>query len=274
MPTYPVADGPRRAYDIDGTLVRTVTGTTPSTPTSADIGELNGSSATGGIAVAGVDWLTLVFPSIITIDGIFLAHGAASDTSVACETSSDTTTGGDGVWAAQPPVTARRGDTVVSGGTWRSQLVTGLSLTCKGIRFGPGTTAWRTLHLYGGGTGQDPEGLVIRSGDYAALPAGVVDWGSTPQGSSADRVIVVANTSTRTAQGVLLTVEASEDTDEFAVTHYLSTDGGRNFAATAALGNIPGGSRSTEVTVRRVTPSTATTGARAARLRATTTTWV
>jgi hypothetical protein len=272
MPTYPAATGPRRPYDTDGTLVRTVVGVTPSTPSGADVGELNGSSATGGIASAGVDWLALVFPTIITIDAIFLAHAAASDLSVACETSTDTTNGGDGVWTAQSSVTARRGDTVVSGATWRSQLLTGLSLNCRGIRFGPGTTAWRTLHLHGGGAGEDPEGLVIRSADYTTLPGGVVDWGATPRGSSADVPIVVTNTASQTAQGVVLTVEPSEDTTEFSVTHYLSTDG-RNFAASVNLGNIPGASRSAEVTVRRVTPATATLGARAARLRATATTW-
>jgi len=269
MPTYPVASGPRRPYDSDGSLVRTIVGVTPSTPTAPDVAELNGSSATGGIASAGIDWLAVVFPTTVTVDSIFLAHGAASDLSVACQTSQDTTNGGDGAWTAQTAVTARRGDTVVSGSTWRSNLATGLSLPCKGIRFAPGTTAWRTLHLYGFG---NPEGLEIRSADFTTLAGGVVDWGSVPRGSSADQAIVVANTSTRTANSVSMTVEASEDTDEFAVTHYLSTDG-RNFAASVPLGAIPGRSRSGVVTVRRVTPAAATLGARAARLRATAASW-
>lgn len=273
MPTYPAPVGPRRAYDADGTLVRTITGTTPSVPSSADIEELNLTAATGGIAVSTYDWLALVFPSPITIDSWYLAHGHTADLAdVDVEISTDTTNGGDGTWASAGTVTAHRGDWVVSDATWRFDVTTGLAHYCKGIRFAPVTSTWQTLHLYGGGSGEDPEGLYIRSSAYEALPYGTVDWGSVPRGSSADTSIVVANTSTRTATGVTLAVEAAEATDEFAVTHYLSTDG-RNFAATVALGTIAARSRSGTVTVRRVTPTTASLGARAARLVATAASW-
>lgn len=274
MPSYPVTVRPRRPYDSDGTLVRTVTGVTPSVPSGADIGELNGSSATGGIAVGAADWLAVVFPSLITLDALFVAHAAASNLAgVAVQISADTTNGGDGAWVPAGTTIAYRGDQVASTATWRANLTTGLSLYCKGLRIGPVTTAWRTLHLHGGGPGEDPEGLIIRSSAYAALPGGTVDWGVSPRGSSADRQVVVANTSTLAAQGVVLSVEAAEDSAGFAIQHYLSLDG-RNFTATVDLGSIAGGSRSASVTVRRVTPSTATTGARAARLAATATTWV
>lgn len=271
MPTYPAATGYRLAYDTDGTLVRTVTGTTPSTPSTADVDEMNLSAATGGVPVSGADWVAFVFPTLVTIDAWFLAHNDTADLAgVAVQVSDDTTTGGDGTWTSAGTVTARRGDTVVSGATWRNNLVTGLAHTCKGVRFGPVISTWQTIHLHGTPVGT--EGLVIRSSAYEALTAGVVDWGATPRGSSADEVVVVANTSSRTASGVTLTVEAAEPTDEFAVTHYLSTDG-RNFYGSVNLGTIGARSRSGEVTIRRVTPTTATLGARAARLVATATSW-
>lgn len=271
MPTYPTSTAPRRAYDADGSLVRTITGTTPSTPSDADIAELNNSSATGGIAVGSHDWLAVVFPTTITIDAMFLAHGGAA-TSLAIQTSPDTTNGGDGTWTSAGTVAVSPGATTFSGALWRSELGTGLDLTCKGVRVAAGSTAWRTWHIHGGGPDQDPSGLVIRSSEYGAFPDGVSDWGRVPRASSADLDVFVVNTTTRDATGVVLAFEAAEDDDSFAVQHYLSTDD-RNFSGTLYLGVIGANSRSPKITVRRVTPAGAATGARAARLVAAAAGW-
>ena len=165
-----------------------------------------------------------------------------------------------------------RGDTVVSGATWRTDPDTGLAETCRGVRFAPGTTAWRTVHIYGGGEGQDPEGLEFRDAGSVALGGGFHDWAVSPQGSSADTVVFVANTSSRTARQVNVAVEEAEDSDAFALQHYLSLDG-RNFTGTLSIGDIGADGQSQAITIRRVTPAAATTGTRAARLVATATLW-
>ena len=272
MPTYPSAERPRRAYDRDGSTVVVVDGSTPSAPTEADIAELNTTAASGGISVGTNEWLVVIFPTVITIESMFLANGGTSDETALIESSLDTTTGADGTWDAEGSIAVKRGDQVVSGATWRADLVTGLSIPCKAIRVDPVTTRWQTWHIHGGGPDEDPSGLVIRSGAYEGIPDGVVDWGRTPRGSSADRRIVVANAAAQTAIGVTLEVESAEADDSFAVQHYLSLDD-RDFTSTLDLGEIAPNSRSDFVTVRRVTPVGASLGARAARLVAYAESW-
>lgn len=272
MPSYPTSYAPRQAWDRNGTIVGTLTSGVLTAATGPQKAQLNNSSASGGISSAGKDWLVFVFPNPMTIEATFFADGGTSDHTVAWEGSQDTTDGEDGTWASLGTTVMHRGDTVVSGGTWRSGLDIGWGYTVRGLRVAPGTTAWRTAHLYAGYANEQPLGLVIRSSAYEGIPGGIIDWGATPRGSSADETILVANTGSRTANNVVVTVEESADTDEFAVTHYLSTDG-RNFAATAELGAIGPYSRSGAVTVRRVTPDGATLGPQAARLVAAATSW-
>jgi len=83
-------------------------------------------------------------------------------------------------------------------------------------------------------------------------PLDGIDWGVVAPGSSADRRFRVKNTSTLyTAYGVTVTAES--------VDHYLSLDG-RVFTASIYLGDLPPSAISAVITVRRVTPSSATTG--------------
>lgn len=272
MPNYPEATRPRRAYDADGSTVWVVDGSVATAADPADVTELNQSSEGGGVAVGTNEWLAIVFPARITIDAMFVAHGGTSDTTLDIETSLDSTDGEDGTWTPQGSVAVKRGDTVTDDDTWRANLVTGLSLTCRAIRIEPGTTRWQNWHLHGSGS-QEVSGLRILSDEYSAFPSGTFDWGRCARGSSEDTQVVVQNPTTRDALGVVLTIEAGETSDEFADQHYLSIDGGRNFAATVNLGVIGAGARSTVVHVRRVTPAAATVGARSARLVASAAGW-
>lgn len=272
MPTYPAATRPRRGYDTDGSAVFVVDGVVSTPALDADITELNQSSEGGGVAVSTNEWLAIVFPVRLTIDAMFLAHGGTSDTTLNVETSLNSTNGQDGTWASAGTIACKRGDTVESGDTWRADLVTGLSYNCRAIRVSPGTTRWQNWVIHGGGAAQDTPGLTILSSEYSAFTGAVHDWGRCARASSEDVDVYVSNTSTRDATGVVLGVTQAEDNDEFAVQHYLSLNK-RDFVSQVYLGPIAAGSRSRRVTVRRVTPSDATVGARAARLVAAAAGW-
>lgn len=272
MVDYPDSTRPRRAYDRDGSLVFVVDGGTSTPVSDADAAELNTSSADGGVAVSTNEWLAIVFPTLLTIEAMFLAHGGTSNTTVSVESSTNSTDGQDGDWTAEDDIAINRGDTVVSGATWRDDLVTGLDIDAKAIRVSPGTSFWRTWHIHAGGPDQDPAGLVIRDGDFVGILDSILDWRRTPRASSKDREITVVNESAQTALGVVLSIEAAESNDEFATQHYLSTND-RDFTAVLDLGEIAPHSRSTIITVRRVTPENATLGARAARLVAVAASW-
>lgn len=270
MPSYPTTTTPRRAYDADGSGVFVVDGavSTPVDPT--DVAELNSGSEGGGVAVGTNDWLAIIFPVRVTIGAMFLAHAGTSDTTLDIETSADSTDGADGAWDAQGSIAVKRGDTVADGATWRSDLIGGLSFQCRGIRVAPGTTRWQNWLIHGSG-GQG-SGLKILSSAYAAFSGGLYDWGAVARASSDDVEVYVQNPTSRDATGVVLSVQDVEGSGDFAVQHYLSSDA-RNFASAVNLGLIAAGSRSGRVTVRRVTPSGATTGAQAARLVAAAAGW-
>ncbi len=90
------------------------------------------------------------------------------------------------------------------------------------------------------------------------VPAGFFEWGTVVLRSSADLTFRVANTSlVYTAQAVSVAVVNTgpfEDPSQ-ADTHLLSRDG-RSFTATLDLGDLPPGTTSAPLTLRRVTPST------------------
>lgn len=91
---------------------------------------------------------------------------------------------------------------------------------------------------------------------------GFFDWGTVVCRSSADLIFRVANTSlVYTAESVSVAVAdtgATEDPTQ-ASTHLLSRDG-RSFTATLDLGDLPPGTTSAPLTLRRVTPEFAITG--------------
>ena len=95
------------------------------------------------------------------------------------------------------------------------------------------------------------------------LAAGFLGWGTVIRRSSAERTFRVANTSLiYTAETVTIAVAdtgAAADPSQ-AATHLLSLDG-RSFTAGLDLGDLPPGTASSPITLRRVTPSTADTGA-------------
>ena len=83
-------------------------------------------------------------------------------------------------------------------------------------------------------------------------PLSLIHWGLVAAGSSADRTFRVKNASTLyTAYDVVVIAES--------VDHYLSLDG-RLFTASISLGDLRPSGISAVITVRRVTPSSATLG--------------
>lgn len=119
------------------------------------------------------------------------------------------------------------------------------------------------LHLYGE---PDTEALADRldfwqTAQDLRTPAGWMDWGDTPQGSTATKSFRIKNLSTsKTASAITLSALAGLSTTFPTPESMLlfSLDGGASWSSSVVIPALTSGAVSTEIKVRRTTPSTAT----------------
>lgn len=267
---FPDAPGLRMAYDRDATVVVTHDGSAaPVELTESQMQKLNDEAITGDMELpVGSNYLAFVFPQLRDLVAIGARFGDAGTHDI--QTSIDTSNGLDGAWVNIAvavdnlffnPVGA------ASRSTWSSRVAPGV----KAVRFlVSGLVADRVaygVHLYGSITsGQTPDRLILTDSLDNPIGGAFFDWGDVPRGSSADKQFKVKNISTtKTATNTVVSLDALTDTvPSVAAQHYLSLDGVL-FEAEITIPSLAPG-ESVLVTLRRVTPSTATLAVWNARL--------
>lgn len=278
--SYPDAPGHRMAYDRDGSVVVSVNKAGVSSElNSAQKRALNdefGSTTDGGgVSLPVGGHLAVIFPEVRDLAAYFLSsYGSYGDPS-GVQVSTDTTDGTDGTWSA---VALAFSVTPVKP-AYRQQITSVSASGIKGIRVTKSAVgnppSVYALHLYGAPSSSAGDRLELWHPTLdERLGASALDWGNVPRGSSADRTFRVKNVSTTlTASGITVSLEALTDTTPSVPGQHLLSYSGGAFAATAAVGNLAPGAISGVVALRRVVAANAGLGVWAARVIADATTW-
>lgn len=259
--SFPDPPGLRMAFDRDGSDVVTHNGSAaPTSLVQADRQKINDESMTADVSLpSGQNYLAIIFPNLRDLVALGARFGDAGTYTV--ETSTDTTNGLDGTWTTLSGASSNTAFDPSGVGhrtTWRALSASAI----KAVRFTvSGLGADRKVygvHLYGSiAAGETPDRLVFTDPLGNPLTAAFFDWGDVPRGSSADKAFKVKNNSTtKTATTVTVSIDALTDpTPSVAAQYYLSLDG-VTFSASLSIPSIAPGA-SVDVTLRRVTPSSA-----------------
>ena len=281
--SYPDAPGHRMAYDRDGSVVVSVDNTGVSSELdSAQKRALNnefGSTTAGdGVSLPTGGHLAVIFPEVRDLAAYFLSsYGSYGDPS-GVQVSTDTTNGTDGTWSAVALAFSVATAYPVKP-AYRQRITSVSASGIKGIRVTKSAAgnppSVYALHLYGAPSSSAGDRLELWHPTLdERLGASALDWGNVPRGSSADQTFRVKNVSTTlTASGITVSLEAPTDTTPSVPGQHLLSYSGGAFAATAAVGNLAPGAISGVVALRRVVAANAGLGVWAARVIADATTW-
>lgn len=283
MPLYPPVPDNRMAYDLDGTVVVFVDGSSGNAITKlslAQIQAMNDESSTEYLAFTGngnyTDYLCFIFPQHRNLGGYFSYYFTTSSfggiTYAHWEYSTDTTNGVDGTWTD--------GGAIVNAGTqdllYRSQIQAVTATGIKGFRFrtdvslvtaGGFNTHFVGLHLYGEIPPSENQFLAIFDPALnQEVSPNYFNWGDIPQSSNDIRTFRVHNYSVQTAKNVVLSFnDLTVETPDQASWHYLSLDG-VNYFSTVNIGSLAPSFTSGLIYVQRVTPANAQLSLGALRL--------
>jgi hypothetical protein len=228
----------------------------------------------------------VLFPQLRDLVGY--AFWARSDTGWnvgALQTSTNTTNGYDGSWTTVLP-------TFTSNGSWsgpaaaRTAIRSVTANGIKAVRFespntGGNSARMEGLHLYGRiSNGQTADRLRFwhptldeALDDNTAADGAWLDWAETTRGTSADKTFRIKNnSSTLTANGIVLTTSALTDTTPSVPPQMTFSDGGV-FSASLNIGNLAPGALSSVITIRRTTPANAILSLWWARIKCDPTSW-
>lgn len=256
---YPDVPSWRMAWDRDGTQAFACdVGFTQvnSQLTHADILSLNReTSLTFSMRNKGT---FIAFPEIRDLDGVW-TYSSHSQL-ILSQVSADTTNGIDGTWVNYPLTTSPS-----SGKTsMRGDIATGTALAIRGYRISFGDSSGSIangLHLYG--EPSPGENLKRTEIWHPTLDqragAAYFDWGNVPRSSTADLPFRVKNMhGTLTAEDIRVAMDALTDaTPSVPGQHSISQDGGVSFAAQQTIGDLAPGAISSQLILRRITPSDA-----------------
>lgn len=278
---YTDVPGHRFAIDKDGSIgafYRTSTGlVTQFTPTQMQAVNDENPATLYALTNYGPGWIGIFFPEKRNIAGIYVKWTGVGG---AIETSVDSTNGQDGTWVATgTTITPSSGPADVPG--YRTAITTLAAVGVKAIRMNITNATSQDLfltsfHLYGSiSATENPNRLRIWHPTLDEEVGGAyLDWGDAPRSSSADRTFRVKNnSSSQTANSIVLGFDALTDTTPSVPGQYLLSTDGTTFAATRTIASLAPGAISSVLTMRRVTPSNATLSLWAARLNAEATTW-
>lgn len=245
---------------------------------------LGDESATGVVAPGSyVFHLAVFFPELRNIAGYWIGtEQSLYNTTVSpltlVEVSADSTNGVDGAWSIIP---AALSVGVPVRPAYRTSIVAVSVASVRAIRFAFATDQYSfgnflSLHLYGApSAGQALNRLAIWHPTLNRQIGGAdLDWGDTPELSSATRTFRVKNLSdTLLAVAPLLGFDALTDAIPSVLGQHTLTLDGSNFSGQVTLPDLAPGAISDVVTVRRVTPVDAALSLWAIRLVASATRW-
>lgn len=301
--------GHRFAYDVDGTVVRS-RGQAGAwqTLTAADLSITNdeseadwlawctGSTWVGSSGVylntaddrtAGTSYLTLVFPQLRNLTGYFVRAEVLAGNQYylpnQLAVSSDTTDGTDGSWTQLLNPWIYSSSLIVPRFRDAIQPVTGGD-NIKAVRFavnkagaavdGNDRTRLFALHLYGTLVGSNNGIRFWNATLDQEMDKSNFDYGDIAQSTMVTRTFRLKNTSSQTANTVVVSAE-SPDTGTIAALAAgmtFSTDNS-SYATTATVTSIAPGAISPVLYARRTVGAAETASARAARIKAVPGSW-
>lgn len=287
---YPDVPALRMPWDRDGSACVFINSGTPTQQSAGVCTSLNSEALNSDQHVAAgpngpSNYLCVIFPELRDLVGCFWGTQAASFgspmTAMNLETSPDTTNGIDGTWnvimsgtfvSSYPNVDATDHRNLI-----RSAGSTGIRAVRVGVTYALGASdLWCTqFHLYGTiATGQNPDRIRIWHPTLDQEVGGAYfDQGNVPRGSTLDTQFRLKNnSSTYTANNVVVSIEALTDTSPSVPGQYTFSTGG-SYAATQNISSIAPLGTSGLITLRRITPTNATLSLWDARIKAIPTTW-
>lgn len=283
--TYPDVPGRRMALDRDGTrLVRIHHDSSSVQEINGSLPQLNAEHDAGVEMIqffaAGSHSGNIIFPELRDVVGIY--HGVRMNrnqgnthTYNGLYSSADTTNGFDGTWISHgttPNQSTFQDQGVGTFETDKTRMrneITSHSLTgVKALRWmsswsGTGGQILRLrIHVFGSpSTGQAPDRLRLWHPTLNQENTGAhFDWGDVARSTGADKTFRVYNPSTLQANNVALTTEAVTDTAPSILSQHMFSFAGSPFATSLDIGNIPAGTASGVVTLRRTINAGASLG--------------
>lgn len=271
---YPDVPGPRIAYDVNGSAMYNLSGSTPVAMTSADMVTLNDDSnsswGTGPLTVG------LFFPVAMDIGGVcVIAHASPMYTYY----STDTTNGVDGTWTSGPswattiyPNVPTASRTNISTVSWTGVKAIKVQLTSGG---GAYYSHLYAVHVYGQTSSAVDKLTMWDPVLDQPLGGAALDFGDVPQGNTQTKTFRIKNESASlTASSITIDDQALTDyTPSIPPQYDYSIDGGATYAQTVNIGNLGPGAISPVVTVRKSTPSNAALSLHTLRITATASSW-
>lgn len=235
---------------------------------------IGGNEQSGTPALSGAATLTynavsanaIVFPRPMTLTGIRLnvGNGDGVASLVNVWTSEDTTNGEDGTWTQR--LSAATGDTR---NVAARQYAAFAASNVRGIRF-IGTWASNQGYTYSTNAPVILYGYYPETGDKleawspttnTRLDPKTLDFGDVPRSSSSDKSFRVKNLSgSLTAKDVQVSLASTRATTPPVAEQFVMSTDGMVWVPALTLGNLPPGSISDVIQLRRITPSNASLG--------------
>ncbi len=266
------APSTRMAYDIDGTVGHEVNAgggvvmeATPTYLANANAENESEWTLDGNF----VRWVTLIFPELRELDGLFCAVDEAATYPTTVETSADTTNGVDGSWTTQ---IADLANFLVTYSNFRDNITSMAVPTEKAIRVKFGATSndqgVRGYHVYGGiSPGETPDRILFLdtlSDPVDEVFTKVLDFGDVPRGQTTTRTFKIKNNSSGLTINTIQVT--AEDLYLNAGDWYEFGDDGISYQATFAVGNLgPGATKL--LYLKQIIPDGETLGLHTGRIK-------
>lgn len=277
---YPDAPANRMEYDLDGTVVASITSTgTITTLTATQTAALNDENPanSNSIALNNGSWVAFIFPELRDISHIYQQW---SSTILTGQTfySTDTTNGFDGTWTS---FLAAADWSATTQPNYRSNQQAATATGVKAIRMRSTANGYSiyTIHLYGRVSAASPDKLELwhptLNQPFYQTPA-ALDYGNITRGSVTDLTFRLKNLSTTlTANTITVSASALYDSSSPTVVSGLTLDyNGGGFSSSASLASLsPGTISSGLFTLRNTIASNQAPGLWTQRVVASAATW-
>lgn len=272
---YPDVPGARIPYDVDGTVWYNVSGAPPPVLISAaNVAAMNDESDTTLSSPSDGGTVMCIFPDFRDITHMcVICHASGISTQI----SADTTNGTDGTWVAGPSFPSRTNVSVNP--TYRTAIDTVNLTNVKAIKFtfgfgGAYTSRIRAIHMYGKWSSLNDFLFGWHPTLNQALIGADLDFGDAMQGTTATKTFRIKNnSSTQTANNVLISDEALTNATPDIPTQYDYSLDGTNFSQTVTIPSIAPNGISPIITLRRNTAANAALGLHALRIKAVPGSW-
>lgn len=268
---YADVPGPRMAYHRDGTVGFQIVSGSLSALSGANLQTINNEStdSLGSYGRPGPDVIIgVVFPELRDIVGYFIQSlGGMTFTDI--QWSTNTTNGQDGTWTALSGENLSYQQAQVAGVAVPSRTdirTTAMPLNgAKAFRVHMNDAAdevyLTSLHLYGKPSSGETRFLTLTNTSDVELTGAYFDFADDPRNNATeDKVFRVKNVHpTLTANSIDVSFNVLTDKSPSFADDYTFSTGG-SFAATQNIGNLAPGASSSDITVRRQTPTNAQLG--------------